>query len=229
MRKALRFPRGLYGVTPEWDDTRRLVSAVREAATGGMRALQLRRKTASDSLRAEQARALAPVCRDLGVVFMINDHWQLALDVGADGVHVGRDDAGVAEIRAQAGLDFLVGVSCYNDLDRARAMLALGVDYIAFGAVFASATKPDAVQAPLSLLMPACELAENCDAPCPAVVAIGGITPNNAALAVQSGADSIAVITGLFDAHGIRGAAQRYAAAFTIQPYQQYFGYSDAQ
>ena len=225
MRKALRFPRGLYGVTPEWDDTRRLVSAVREATAGGMRALQLRRKTAIDSSRAVQARELAAVCRDLSVVFIINDHWQLALDVGADGVHVGRDDANVADIQAQAGPDFLIGASCYNDLNRAKTLLERNVDYIAFGAVFPSQTKPDAVHAPLSVITKACQLAESRDVPCPAVVAIGGITPNNAAQVVDSGADSIAVITGLFDAHGIRGAAQRYAAAFTVQPYQHYFGH----
>ena len=81
--KALRFPAGLYGVTPEWDDTERLMRAVRQAAEGGMRALQLRRKDVPDAVRAEQARALAPLCRELGVVFLINDDWRLALEVGA--------------------------------------------------------------------------------------------------------------------------------------------------
>ena len=83
--KALRFPAGLYGVTPEWDDTERLLQAVRAAAEGGMRALQLRRKNVPDAERAAQARALAPLCRELGVVFLINDDWKLALEVGADG------------------------------------------------------------------------------------------------------------------------------------------------
>ena len=94
--KALRFPAGLYGVTPEWDDTERLVRAVRQAAEGGMRALQLRRKDVPDAVRAEQARALAPLCRELGVVFLINDDWRLALEVGADAAHVGRDDDSLA-------------------------------------------------------------------------------------------------------------------------------------
>ncbi|MDQ8031547.1 thiamine phosphate synthase [Bordetella genomosp. 1] len=211
--KPLRFPAGLYGVTPDWADTARLLTAVRQAAEGGMRALQLRRKNASADERAAQARALVPLCRDLGVVLMINDDWRLALDVGADGAHLGRDDDALAEVRREAGPDLLLGVSCYNDLARARELLAQGADYIAFGAVFASPTKPQAAQAPLALLTQAAQLAEACPAPRPGVVAIGGITAQNAPLVAQAGADSIAVITGLFEMPDIRAAARACAAA----------------
>ena len=160
--KALRFPAGLYGVTPEWDDTERLMRAVRQAAEGGMRALQLRRKDVPDAVRAEQARALAPLCRELGVVFLINDDWRLALEVGADGAHVGRDDDSLARIRAEAGPDLILGGSSYDDLARARELLDAGADYIAFGAMFPSRVKPDTVRAPLSVLTEARALVEDC-------------------------------------------------------------------
>ncbi|OZI47568.1 thiamine phosphate synthase [Bordetella genomosp. 5] len=211
--KPLRFPAGLYGVTPDWADTARLLTAVRHAAEGGMRSLQLRRKNATADERAAQARALVPLCRELGVVLMINDDWRLALEVGADGAHLGRDDDALAGVRREVGPDLLLGVSCYNDLDRARDLLAQGADYIAFGAVFASSTKPQAVQAPLSLLTEAAALADTCPAPRPAVVAIGGITAQNAPLVAQAGADAIAVITGLFEMPDIRAAARACAAA----------------
>ena len=210
---ALRFPAGLYGVTPEWDDTDRLMEAVRLAAAGGMRALQLRRKKAPAALRLAQARALASLCYELCLVFIINDDWQLALEVGADGVHLGRNDSDVATVQRQAPT-LLVGASCYNEPDRARVLLDAGVDYIALGAVFASPTKPEAVRAPLSLLGQARQWVEQCVAPRPAVVAIGGIGPDNAAVVAQAGADALAVITALFEAPSIRTAAALCAAPY---------------
>lgn len=231
---ALRFPSGLYGVTPDWDDTDRLLAAVRAAAAGGMRALQLRRKNATPEQRAAQARALAPLCRALGVVFLINDHWRLALEVGADGAHLGRDDGDLAQARAEAGPDLILGASCYNELARAHQLLDAGADYIAFGAIFTSPTKPQAVQAPLSLLAQARDLtarhasgqagaaqqtqataAPAANVARAAVVAIGGITPALAPQVAQAGADSIAVITGLFEAPDIEAAAQACAAPFS--------------
>lgn len=213
--KPLRFPTGLYGVTPEWDDTDRLLQAVRDAAAGGMRSLQLRRKNVPDAVRAAQARALAPLCRELGVVFLINDDWRLALDVGADGAHVGRDDESLAHIRRQAGPDLILGGSSYDDLARARELLDAGADYIAFGAMYPSTVKPDTVRAPLSVLTEARRLADERDAPRPAVVAIGGITPANAPLVAQAGADAIAVITALFEAPSIRAAAAACSAPYS--------------
>lgn len=213
--KSIRFPAGLYGVTPEWDDTDRLLKAVRDAAAGGMRSLQLRRKNVPDAVRAAQARALAPLCRELGVVFLINDDWRLALDVGADGAHVGRDDESLAHIRREAGPDLILGGSSYDDLTRARELLDAGADYIAFGAMFPSTVKPDTVRAPLSVLTEARRLADERDAPRPAVVAIGGITPANAPLVAQAGADAIAVITALFEAPSVRAAAVACSAPYS--------------
>ncbi|MEQ4618277.1 MAG: thiamine phosphate synthase [Corticimicrobacter sp.] len=210
---ALRFPRGLYGVTPEWDDTARLYDAVAAAIKGGMTALQLRRKTAPDALRHEQALALAPLCRAHGVAFLINDDWRLALEIGADGAHLGRDDADPFEVRRAAGR-LLLGVSCYNEPERARMLLEADVDYIAFGAMYPSSTKPLAVAAGPECLDAARTLIAALPAPRPAIVAIGGITPANAAPVVQAGADSLALISGLFDAPDIEQAARTCSRLF---------------
>lgn len=214
---ALRFPAGLYGVTPEWDDTDRLLDAVRAAAEGGMRALQLRRKNVTAAQRTAQARALVPLCRELDVLFLINDDWRLALEVGADGAHLGRDDGDLTHARSECGPGFVLGVSCYNELDRAQRLLDAGADYIAFGAMFVSPTKPHAVQAPMDLLSQARELAiehATGQSARAAVVAIGGITPARAPQLALAGTDSIAVITGLFEAPDIKAAAQACAKPF---------------
>jgi thiamine-phosphate pyrophosphorylase len=211
----LRFPRGLYGVTPEWDDTDRLVRAVREAAAGGMRALQLRRKNANPEHRLAQARVLAEVCHELGLIFMVNDHWSLALEAGADGVHLGREDDDPVSVRRAAGSKLLIGASCYDDYALATRMIAADVDYIAFGAVYPSPTKPHAVHAPLALLTRIRSVLNRGPTPRPAIVAIGGITPDNTLPVVQSGADAVAIITGLFEAADIADAARRCQAAFS--------------
>jgi len=211
---AIRFPRGLYGITPEWDDTDRLLDGIRAAARGGMRALQFRRKTAAPANLYAQAHAVVTLCRELGVLSIINDDSRLALRVDADGVHLGRDDSDVATARQHLGPNKLIGVSCYDDIERARAALAAGADYIAFGAVYPSPTKPQALHAPLAILGQALALTRALPAPRPAVVAIGGITPVNAASVVQAGADAIALISSLFDSHDIDTAAQRCAASF---------------
>lgn len=209
-----RFPRGVYGITPEWDDTDRLLAAIRAAAQGGMRALQLRRKTVSLPFKHLQARDVRDLCAELGVTFILNDHWRLAQELGADGVHLGREDGDVALVRQSVGPELLIGASCYDDPDRARQMLAAGADYIAFGAMHPSPSKPQAVHAPLSVLGEGLRLAEAAGSPRPAVVAIGGITPENAAALVQAGADSLAMISGLFDAPDIEAAARACSALY---------------
>src|SRR5690606_27735445 len=128
----LRFPRGLYGVSPDWDDTDRMLAALEAAAAGGMTAFQLRRKTASPDSILVQAREIVARCRELGVTSIINDDWRLAALVEADGVHLGRDDGSLADARVALGPRRIIGCSCYNDPSRAeRAMLA-DVDYVAF-------------------------------------------------------------------------------------------------
>lgn len=213
MTAQIRFPQGLYGITPEWDDTSRLIAAIELAATHGMRSLQLRRKNISAAARREQAERLQAACRTLGVVFIINDDWQLARDIGADGVHIGREDANLTAVRAAVGPDMIVGTSCYNDFDLAQTALAQGADYVAYGAMYPSPTKPQAARAGLDLLARTRALLETYESPRPALVAIGGITPANAAAVADAGADALAVITGLFETDDIAAAAQAVAGA----------------
>ena len=214
MTNDLRFPRGLYGVTPEWADADRLDQAVRAAARGGMTALQLRIKTATPAWRKALAIKLRDTCREFGVVFMINDDWRLALEIGADGVHVGRDDDAPELVRREIGPDLLLGVSCYADPALATKHLAHQLDYIAFGAMFASQTKPLAPPAPLSVVQTGRTLCQDMDTPRPAVVAIGGIRIAQAASVIRAGADSLAIVGGLFATPDIEETARAFSAKF---------------
>ncbi len=168
--------------------------------------LQYRAKGLSVKLRGEQARALSSICRRAGVPFFVNDDPELATAVGADGVHVGAADAAVASAlsRMRGGL---VGASCYADLQLAEAAVAAGAAYVAFGAFFPSTTKPEAMRAEPGLLRRATHLGVP-------RVAIGGITPENAASLVAAGADLVAVISGVFDAQDPVAAARAYRACF---------------
>ena len=211
-----RFPRGLYGVTPDWADTDRLLAAIEQAHASGMAALQWRRKHGAPAERRAQARAVRDLSLRLGLILIVNDDWRLAADLDADGAHLGRDDGAVAQARLALGSDKLIGCSCYDQPALAARRLQEDADYIAFGALYPSRIKPDAVHASLDHIRAGRRLAE--EAACgrrAAVVAIGGITPDNAAPAIQAGADSIALISALFDAPDIRAAAQRCAALFS--------------
>lgn len=213
---AHSFPFGLYGITPEWHDGDRLRRAVSQACKGGMRVLQWRQKTMPADQVRPIAASLRDICGEAGVLFIVNDDWKLALELDADGVHLGRHDAAVATVRAHAQQQnrpqLLVGVSCYDSLDLAAAAMQDKPDYLAFGALFPSMVKPDAVRAPLSLFQDAKALRK--PGYMPALVGIGGINRQNARLAVEAGADSIAVITGLFEETDILGAAQWYSTLF---------------
>lgn len=218
-KTLLMFPRGLYGVTPDWDDAARLDAAVRDAAAGGMTAVQLRLKTVQVQKRLEIAQRLRATCSELGILYIINDDWHLAIEVKADGVHLGRDDGDPFEVRKAVGNHFLIGVSCYADPLRAQKLMEVPADYVAFGAMYASGTKPAAPPAPLSVLTQGLTLARQhagkVGYPRPAVVAIGGITPGNARALMQAGADSVAVVGALFNAPDIQYAAQQFTRIFS--------------
>ena len=200
--------RGLYAVTPDLADTLALLGMVEAAVAGGARLLQYRNKIADVTLRLEQARALGALCRRHRVPLIINDHLELALSVDAEGLHLGSEDGSVAEARTRLGPDKLLGVSCYRLVENARTAASLGADYVAFGGFFPSRVKPGAVRAPLSLLGEAKRLQ-----PLP-IVAIGGITVENAPELITAGADSVAVISALFDGPDIKATAQRFSALF---------------
>ncbi|HNF64280.1 MAG TPA: thiamine phosphate synthase, partial [Plasticicumulans sp.] len=183
-------PHGLYAITdPGLIPDGQLLERVSAAIDGGARTIQYRDKRADAALRRQLAAALAGLCRARAVTLIINDDVALAAETGADGVHLGRDDAAFAAARRRLGARALIGVSCYDSLERARAACAAGADYVAFGAFYPSAIKPDAVRAPLSLLGEARHaLARRIP-----IVAIGGIDAGNGAGLVEAGADALAV------------------------------------
>ena len=201
--------RGLYALTPDRTDTVQLEGEVRAAMAGGAAAIQYRNKTATTALRLEQAQVLRDACIACGATFIVNDDVELAARVGADGVHLGRDDGTIAAARNRLGAQAIIGVSCYDSLPRAEIAVAAGADYIAFGSVFPSAVKPDAVRAPLSVLSVA---KARWDVP---VVAIGGITAANTRSLIAAGVDAVAVITEVFSAPDVTAAARAIAELFT--------------
>jgi thiamine-phosphate pyrophosphorylase len=206
---------GLYAITPDLADTDELLRRVRAALTGGARILQYRNKTATPSLRLVQARALQTLCTAAGVPLIINDHLDLAREVGAAGLHLGGDDGDIAAARAQLGPDRLLGASCYDRIELAQAALVAGADHIAFGSFFASGIKPGAVRPPLDLITRA---KRQFRVP---VVAIGGITPQNAPQLIAAGVDAVAVISAVFGAADIETAAREFRSLFDQPPLER--------
>jgi thiamine-phosphate pyrophosphorylase len=208
MNKAIS---GLYAITPDLADTAVLLAKTQAALAGGARLLQYRNKTADENLCREQAAALRELCRRYGAMLIINDHVELAREIDADGVHVGVDDAGVAAARTRLGHNKIIGATCYNDLQRALAAAAQGADYVAFGSFFASAVKPGAVRARLALLQQA---RRQVTVP---VVAIGGITLDNATGLIDAGANAVAVISALFAVPDVEVAARKFCQLLRVK------------
>ncbi|MCX8145169.1 MAG: thiamine phosphate synthase [Azovibrio sp.] len=197
---------GLYAVTPDMPDTPALLAVVEAALAGGCRWLQYRNKAADARLRRQQAAALARLCAAHGAGLIVNDDVELARTVGAAGVHLGRDDGNLAEARRLLGPQAVLGASCYQDFARAAQAVAEGASYVAFGAVYASPTKPGAARAPLTLF----ERARR-ELPVPAC-AIGGLTLDNVAPVLAAGARLVAVISDVFQAGAPAAIAARVSA-----------------
>lgn len=184
--------RGLYAITPDGLPEATLLAQAEAALAGGAAVLQLRDKSTDAARRLRLAQGLAALCRRHGALFIVNDDVQLALAAGADGVHLGADDGDPRAARQALPPGSVVGVSCYADFARASSAVAAGADYVAFGAVFASPTKPQAPRASLDLLARArAELGVP-------VCAIGGITLANAGEVIAAGADLLAVVSEVF-------------------------------
>jgi thiamine-phosphate pyrophosphorylase len=183
---------GIYAITPDCSDTGRLVRMVEQGLLGGIKLVQYRNKVAVPQLRALQAGELAVLCNRFDATFIVNDDADLALRVNADGVHVGRHDGSLAHARQMLGAGKIVGVSCYDDLELARRAVDDGADYLAFGSVFPSSVKPEAVRAPLSLFEEARRI---WNLP---LVAIGGISVTNGMEVIARGADALATISAIF-------------------------------
>ncbi len=200
---------GLYAITDTTPSSsnEQLLTAAQQAIHGGARILQYRDKSDDQPRRRQQATLLLELCRQHGVTFIINDDVALAAAIGADGVHLGRDDGDIDAARQQLRHG-IVGLSCYNEWPLAKAAAAAGADYIAFGAFFPSTTKPNAARATSELLQ---RSRQELNVP---VVAIGGITPENGRELIDAGADMLAVVQGVFGQPDIQAAARRYAALF---------------
>jgi thiamine-phosphate pyrophosphorylase len=199
--------RGLYAVTPDCASTEALLRDVGEVLAGGCRCLQYRDKSSNAELRRSRAQALQHLCQQSAAALLINDDVALALAVGAAGVHLGRDDGDLAAARAVLGAGKILGASCYADLALAERAVASGADYIAFGAMFISPSKPEAVQAPMHILGQARRLGVP-------VCAIGGITLVNAPQLIAAGADMLAVISDVFAAPVIAARAAAFESLF---------------
>ncbi len=200
----------LYLITPPAVELAAFTSALREALTGGdIACVQLRLKETPDAEVLRVGRALKPIVQDAGAAFIVNDRPDLAATLGADGVHVGQDDASYAAARRMLGADHIVGVTCHNSRHLAMEAAEAGADYVAFGAFYPTGTKQPKHWAEPDLLEIWSEIAET---PC---VAIGGITTENAAPLVAAGADFLAVSAGVW-AHreGPRAAVAAFNAVF---------------
>lgn len=209
MKARTGLARGLYAITDHREETpEQLVRRVEQAILGGARLIQYRDKPSDPTRRRTRAAALLALCRQYAVALIINDDPGLAATIGAHGVHLGADDVSIAAARERLGTRAIIGASCYNRLECARAAVAEGADYVAFGRFFRSHSKPEAVAANRELLTRARR-----ELPVP-IAAIGGITPENGAGLVAAGASLLAVIHGVFGQPDVQAAARAYAGLF---------------
>lgn len=208
----MKFPRhGLYAITQtQHKSIAQVLKDVEAALEGGAIVVQYRDKQPVDAHYL--AKQLLRLCHRYDAPLLINDSVELAKEVGADGVHLGKDDGAIQQARQQLGCNAIIGISCYNDVDKAIVMQAAGADYVAFGRFFPSGSKPLAAPADIATLQQARQMLKI------PIVAIGGILPDNAPPLLSAGADLLAVIGGLFD-HEPQAAARAYLNLF--QPSHQ--------
>jgi thiamine-phosphate pyrophosphorylase len=202
--------KGLYLVTPDWDDTQKLLEVSEAALRGGATLLQYRHKTADAPLRKTQATQLQALCRRYATPFIINDFVELCIELDADGIHVGGTDASVAQVRAAVGPAKIVGASCYGSMDLARDAHQAGASYVAFGGFYPSRVKKYEVST-----LPEIVAQAKAEIPLPNVV-IGGMTPENAAPLVAHGTDMVAAISSVYMAADPEAAARRFAELFQV-------------
>jgi thiamine-phosphate pyrophosphorylase len=201
---------GLYAITDsQLLPGEKLFQAVESALLGGARILQYRDKSSDNKQRRLAAERLQVLCRQHDCIFIINDDVNLAAEVGANGVHLGLTDDSIAYARETLGEDAIIGATCHGSLENALQATSAGADYLAFGRFFSSHTKPHAPAAELNVLQQA---KHHSGLP---VVAIGGITFDNAHIAINQGADMIAVVHSLFAAADIEMAAAGFQKLFT--------------
>lgn len=207
---------GLYLVTPDWDNTHQLLTVSELALKGGASILQYRHKTANSDLRYEQAQALQALCQAYQCPFIINDHVDLCLKLDADGVHVGKEDKKIDEVRKSLGPKKIVGTSCYGELTSAKEAAKQGASYIAFGGFYPSRIKQYAVTTPLAII----ESAQKAiDLP---IVVIGGMTQTNCTPFIQKGVDMVAAISSIYFADNPQQAAHDFTKLFMKKTYSHF-------
>jgi thiamine-phosphate pyrophosphorylase len=199
---------GLYAITPDLENTNDLLNKVQQALEGRVQLIQYRNKLANEILRRKQAKLLLQLCREYGIPLIINDHLDLAIEIDADGLHVGQDDISVTKARNQFGQDKIIGASCYNNLNLAVQAEKEGADYVAFGAFFSSLTKPNTISVTMDLVDQA---KKKISLP---IVAIGGIKLANARTVIQGGCAAVAVCNDLFHTENIKTTATQYSQLF---------------
>ncbi|SDW90960.1 thiamine phosphate synthase [Marinobacter mobilis] len=199
---------GLYAITDNTlTPSSQLLSAVASAILGGAVLVQYRDKSSTSSERLRQAADLQSLCREAGVPLIINDDAELAHRVGAAGVHLGQSDVSLTEARRLLGDQAIIGMTCHSDLELARTADAAGADYLAFGRFYPSSTKPGAPPANKQVLAQARQFRRP-------ITAIGGISADNGAELICSGADMLAVVGGLFGHPDIEHQARRLSQLF---------------
>jgi thiamine-phosphate pyrophosphorylase len=200
--------RGLYAITDcENNSAIDLLEKTEEILNAGAVILQYRNKTTDQEEKKKLAEELNILCKNFNVTFIINDDISLAKELKADGIHLGVQDADINTVRDILG-NVIVGISCYNNLDRAIKAQETGADYIAFGSFYYSQTKPDAKRAKINLISQA-----KSELKLP-IVAIGGITPENGKVLVDAGADFLAVIIGLYSPTDTTNVTKAYLNLF---------------
>jgi thiamine-phosphate pyrophosphorylase len=200
--------KGLYAITPDMADLNTLIQKTQLAIEGGAFMVQYRSKIHDRDDKMQQCAAILRLCREYKIPCIVNDDVDMCRILEADGVHLGEKDDNIAEVRRILGEDAIIGSSCYDQLNRAKQAQNEGASYVAFGAMFETLTKPHAPRATLELLR---EAKSQIQIP---IVAIGGITMNNAHDVIETGIDAIAVINSLFEAKTIKETAETFSKMF---------------
>ena len=203
--------KGLYAITPDSADLNTLIQKTKSAIEGGAFMVQYRSKIQDRDVKMQQCAAILRLCREYEIPCIVNDDVEMCRVLEADGVHLGEKDDNIAEVRHILGEDAIIGSSCYDQLNRAKSAQKEGASYVAFGAMFPTSTKPNAPRASLALLK---EAKREIQIP---IVAIGGITVNNAHDVIKTGIDAISVITSLYEAKSIKETAETLSKMFQIK------------
>ena len=200
--------KGLYAITPDMADLNTLIQKTQSAIEGGAFMVQYRSKIQDRDVKMQQCAAILRLCREYEIPCIVNDDVDMCRSLEADGVHLGEKDDNIAEVRRILGEDAIIGSSCYDQLERAKQAQKEGASYVAFGAMYPTSTKPNAPRATIGLLREA-----NSQIQIP-IVAIGGITVNNAHDVIETGVDAIAVINSLYESHSIKETAETLSQMF---------------